>query len=133
MSFDDTPDNAILFTLNSDTSLSALEGKPGKVFEVVPLAGDDADISVLSGKAGTDTIKPLSCSVTQSADGTCPLTCRVNAATDVSQGSGFNDWYMGAPGYVTDYTYSIFAVTRSDPNQRGGCSDARARFMSSVD
>lgn len=131
--FEDETTNALLFALNTESSsLTALEGSGGDAFEFTPTEGEDPDYSVRIGNQGTErATTPLSCSVSQAADGTCPLECTVSSdGKDVNQGNGFDAWVLGPPNTVTDLTYNTFAVTRGDAAQVGGrCRGGRGGFQ----
>lgn len=124
--FEDETTNALLFALNTESnSLTALEGSGGDAFEFTSsVEGEESgpDYSVRIGNQGTErTTSPLSCSVSQPADGTCPLECTVSSdGMDVNQGNGFDAWVLGPPNTVSDMSYKTFAVTRGDASQVGG-------------
>jgi hypothetical protein len=81
----------------------------------------------IGSSAGATT--PLSCSVSQAADGSCPLSCALSSGgDDVNQGNGLDTWFLGPPGSVSNSTYNTFAVTRTDPTQEGGCSSGVGNF-----
>lgn len=129
MFFDDDGTNAILFALNADTTLTALEGSGGNAYELVPSSDDEE--RYYNVRIGTTALsQPLSCSVSQAPDGTCPLDCTVSSdGNDVNQRIESDvTWYLGPPNTVSDSTYKTFAVTRGDPTQRGGrCGTSRGR------
>ncbi|EME81086.1 uncharacterized protein MYCFIDRAFT_197903 [Pseudocercospora fijiensis CIRAD86] len=89
----------------------------------------DNPYEVLYSSGINDDYQPLTCSVSQAADGTCPLTCQVRNG-DVNQGSTdqTTPWYLGPPGAVSANTYKTYAVTRGNSCQRGTGRKFRGRI-----
>lgn len=125
-SFDSSTEAAILFALNSDSTLAAREAVEGNLYQFTPAEGEEADTRIFNGETGGSPVGPLSCSISYSpSDGTCPLDCKVRSDADENLGDGFGNWRLGPPNTVMDLSYKTFGVTRSDPSQRGVCRSLR--------
>lgn len=90
--------------------------------------GDSIVISAAGQEQITDgTFKPLTCSISRTSDGVCPLTCKIRDG-DVNQGTGRHEtfWFLGPPNTLDEEqvvdarrTYKTYAVTPQGERRTG--------------
>jgi hypothetical protein len=92
--------NAGTFSLTGDQLIIASGTYTGRTIVQAPtINNQDPDLTYVSGTLDASLTTPLSCSVSQNADGRCPLTC-VNFAGDNQSFDCGSYWRVGKPSDI---------------------------------
>lgn len=97
----------VLVELNDSGTLTIRDGfESGRVF-AKPATGTTRMQAVEPALIENGSFDALTCSVSQAADGTCPLGCRTDIG-DTNQGDTTGPWFLGPPNSVSTETYRTF-------------------------